>query len=309
MLSIVVNFFNNQREAENSLHSMTRGYQSMPAGIPYEVIAVDNGSKRPLSAERVCAFGPEFRYKYVATTSVSPVEAINAACREARGEELLVVIDGAHILSPGILKRAIDAFSLFPAPFVATVPFHLGPKQQNESILEGYDQKAEDQLLQQFDWKRNGYELFKIAGAFADGSGGWFGCLFESSCFGVRKADYFALGGLDERFQSKGGGLVSLDFFNRALAQNHMEYVMLLGEGTFHQFHGGVASNATWQAHPWEQFSQEYQRIRGMPYKQMIRRPYHLGMIRTEALHVAKTSSELGQALWLQHAPSMPVSE
>src|ERR1700730_17307157 len=107
MLSIIVNFFNNQREAENTLHSMTRGYQSVPAGIPYEVIAVDNGSKLQLSADRVRTFGPEFLYKYVATRSVSPVEAINAACREARGDEVLVVIDGAHILSPGVLNRTI----------------------------------------------------------------------------------------------------------------------------------------------------------------------------------------------------------
>ena len=307
MLSIIVNFFNNQREAENTLHSMTRGYQSLPAGIPYEVIAVDNGSKRPLSPDRVSAFGPEFRYKYVTTTSVSPVEAINAACRDARGEEVLVVIDGAHILSPGILKRTMDAFSLFPAPFVATVPFHLGPKHQNESTLEGYDQKAEDQFLLQYDWKRNGYELFKLAGAFADDNGGWFGCLFESGCFGMRKSDYFALGGLDERFQSRGGGIVNLDFFNRALTQKHLEYVMLLGEGTFHQVHGGVSSNATRQTHPWEQFTQEYQRIKGMAYKQVIRRPYHLGVVRTEALHIAKSSAEIGQALWLKHAQSMPI--
>jgi hypothetical protein len=298
-------FFNNQREAENSLHSMTRGYQSLPAGIPYEVIAIDNGSRRPLSSDRISAFGPEFRYKYVSTTSVSPVEAINTACREARGEELLVVIDGAHILSPGVLKRTIDAFSLFPTPFVATVPFHLGPKHQTESILEGYNEQAEDQLLRQYDWKRNGYELFKVAGAFGDSSGGWFGCLFESSCFGMRKVDYFALGGLDERFQSRGGGLVNLDFFNRALTQNNLEYVMLLGEGTFHQIHGGVASNEKLQTHPWEEFSKEYLRIRGMPYKQTIRRPYHLGMIRNEALHIAKTSAEVGQAMWLQHAAAM----
>ena len=309
MLSIVVNFFNNQREAENTLHSMTRGYQGLPADVPYEVIAVDNGSKWPLSADRVSAFGSEFHHKYVTTTSVSPVQAINSACREARGNVVLVVIDGAHILSPGVLKRAIDAFSLFPAPFVATVPFHLGPKHQNESMVEGYNQNAEDEVLRQYDWKRNGYELFKVAGAFADASGGWFGCLFESGCFGMRKVDYFALGGLDERFESRGGGLVNLDFFNRALSQNHMEYVMLLGEGTFHQFHGGVSSNTIRQAHPWEQFSHEYQQIRGIPYKQVIRPPYQLGMIRSEALHVAKTSADIGLTLWQKHIQSMRIGD
>lgn len=300
MLSIIANFFNNTREAENTLHSLTRTYQGVPAGVPYEVIAVDNGSKHRLSAERVASFGSEFRYKYVATNSVSPAAAINAACREARGDRVLVVIDGAHILSPGVLNRTIDAFSLFEAPFVATVPFHLGPKNQTHSIQEGYDQNAEDQLLRQYDWKRNGYELFKVAGAFADDSGGWFGCLFESGCFGMRKTDYLALAGLDERFTSRGGGIVNLDFFNRALSQPHLKYVMLLGEGTFHQVHGGVASNSTPDTHPWTEFTQEYYRIKGKVYEQVIKRPYQLGVIRNELLHVVKSSAEIGQGLWLR---------
>jgi hypothetical protein len=82
MLSIIVNFFNNQREAENTLHSLTRGYQDLAADIPYEVIALDNGSKHRLSAERVGSFGPEFRYKYFTTKSASPAAAINSACRD-----------------------------------------------------------------------------------------------------------------------------------------------------------------------------------------------------------------------------------
>lgn len=304
MLSIVVNFFNNRREAENTLHSMTRAYQHIPAGVPYEVIAIDNGSAQPLSPERVSSFGPEFRYRFVSTKSVSPVAAINAACRDAAGDEVLVVIDGAHILSPGILNRTMDAFSLFPASFVATVPFHLGPKHQNQSVTEGYNQGVEDQLLRQYDWRRNGNELFKLAGAFADASGGWFGCLLESGCFGMRKTDYLALGGFNEQFQSRGGGIVNLAFFNLALSQKHLEYVMLLGEGTFHQVHGGVASNATQETHPWREFHEEYKRILGVPYQQVFRRPYHMGVIHNEALHVVKTSAELGQGLWLKHAQS-----
>jgi len=99
---------------------------------PYEVIVMDNGSTRPLSEQQVRAFGPEFKYRFVSTTSVSPSQAINSACRDALGEELLVMIDGAHILSPGVLRRSIDAFTLFPSPFIATVPFHLGPMRQND---------------------------------------------------------------------------------------------------------------------------------------------------------------------------------
>jgi hypothetical protein len=305
MLSIVINFFNNRREAENTLYSLTRAYQKDLRDIRYEVIVLDNGSTQPLSEKQVISFGPEFKYRFVSTTSVSPVHAINMACREALGEGLLVMIDGAHILSPGILGRCADAFSLFPAPFIATIPFHLGPKRQNESITEGYNQSVEDQLLSGIGWKSNGYNLYKIAGDFADANRGWFGCLFESSCFGIRKEDYLSLGGLDERFQSRGGGLVSPDFFSRAVSRENMQYVVLLGEGTFHQVHGGVASNAPYSQHPANEFHQEYVKIRGGPYQQVLRKPYLMGVLPDEAMHVATISAELGEAFWSKNKASL----
>src|SRR5437867_3410895 len=103
MLSVVVNFFNNRREAQNTLYSLSRRYQRNIENVEYEVIAVDNGSTEPLSEADVRAFGPEFRYRFVQTISRSPVGAMNAACRDAAGERLMVMIDGAHILSPKIL--------------------------------------------------------------------------------------------------------------------------------------------------------------------------------------------------------------
>ncbi|HUW76757.1 MAG TPA: tetratricopeptide repeat protein, partial [Gallionella sp.] len=305
MLSIVINFFNNRREAENTLHSLTRTYQKDLDDIPYEVIVLDNGSTEPLFEKQVLAFGPEFKYRFISTTSVSPVQAINMACRDALGEGILVIIDGAHILSPGVLRRCADAFTLFSAPFIATVPFHLGPKRQNESITEGYNQSIEDQLLSGCSWKSNGYNLYKVAGDFADANRGWFGCLFESSCFGIRKSDYFFLGGLDERFQSRGGGLVSPDFFNRAVSRENMQYVVLLGEGTFHQVHGGVASNTPYSQHPAKEFHQEYVNIKGVPYQQILRKPYFMGIMPNEAMHAATISARLGEEFWLNNKASL----
>lgn len=305
MLSIVVNFFNNRREAENTLYSLTRGYQKDLGNAPYEVVAIDNGSTQPLSEQRVRSFGAEFRYRFVATDSVSPAAAINSACQDAAGEQLLVIIDGAHILSPGILRRALDAFALFASPFIATVPFHLGPTIQNKSVSQGYSQSVEDQLLSQSGWRLDGYRLYNIAGAYSDASGGWFGCLFESGCFGMTKASYLALGGFDERFRSRGGGLVNLDFFVRALSAASLEYAMLLGEATFHQFHGGVASNAPAERHPWAEFHQEYMQIRGRQFQRVFRRPYHLGVLGNEALRIARMSAEYAEALWLKH-PQAP---
>jgi hypothetical protein len=298
MLSVVVNFYNNRREAANTLYSLTRGYQRDIQDLDYEVIAIDNGSSRPLTDAQVRSFGPEFHYQYVQTTSISPAAALNATCRTARGDHLLVVIDGAHILSPGVLALAAKAFANFSSPFVATVPFHLGPKQQNQSVLEGYNQQIEDALLARSGWKQDGYRLYGIAGAFADPGLGWFGCLYESGCFGLRKADYVSLSGFDERFVSRGGGVVNLDIFQRAVARQDLQYVMLFGEASFHQFHGGVASNAPATQHPWEEFHAEYVRIHGKPFARVPRHPFFFGSLPNEALAAARASAHHGLEWW-----------
>ena len=72
LLSVVVNFYNNRREARNTLHSLTRAYQLEVPDIRSEVIALDNGSTQPLSDAEVRSFGPEFRYRFGTTHWVLP---------------------------------------------------------------------------------------------------------------------------------------------------------------------------------------------------------------------------------------------
>lgn len=69
------------------------------------------------------------------------------------------------------------------------------------------------------------------------------------------------LGGLDERFQTRGGGYVNLDLWERAVAVSDGIPWMILGEGTFHQVHGGAATNGTAQDRL--VMAAEYQRIHG----------------------------------------------
>src|SRR5262249_38272429 len=106
MLSVIANFFNMRRQAPNTLFSLSRAYQQNIRGLDYHVPAIDNGSPEPLSESDVRSYGPEFSYSFFPTQSPSPVYALNAACRNAPGEDLLILIDGAHILSPGILAWA-----------------------------------------------------------------------------------------------------------------------------------------------------------------------------------------------------------
>lgn len=266
------------------------------------MIAVDNGSSQALDAAEVRSFGPNFQHRLVPTASKSPAAAINAAVRDADADRVMVLIDGAHIVTPGIFRLAEEAFVRFASPFVVVPPFHLGPKRQNIAMTEGYDRREEDALLERAGWKRDGYRLFLASRAFADGGSGWFGKLFESGCFAMRRQDFLDMGGYDERFAMPGGGLVNLDFFSRCL-DSPLEYVMLLGEGSFHQFHGGFTTNTPMAEHPFEKCHEEYVRLVGKPLARTTRRPFIMGTLRDEALAFALASANFGLREWLAARP------
>jgi len=281
-LTLVVVFHDMAREAVRTLHTLSTGYQRRVDAGDYEVIAVDAGSRPALDESLVTAQGPQFCLLRT-ERAPSPAGAANAAARQARGAAIGLCIDGARMLSPGLVHGLLTGLRLFPDPVVATLAWHLGPKVQNESILEGYDQTAEDLLLASVDWRADGYELFRISTLAASSAGGWFRPLSESNCMAVTRSAWESLGGLDERFTSAGGGFVNLDFYRRACDRAEA-LVMLLGEGTFHQVHGGVATNTPWDRHPVEAFHAEYRSIRGHSFTPPTREAVQLGRVAAQAL-------------------------
>lgn len=277
-LTVVVIFFDMRREAPRTLWSLTPAYQLHVESDAYEVIAVDNGSKDKLDPADVRSFGTNFRLVSFDSDSPSPAPAINHAAQLARGTRLMVLIDGARILSPGILHYATRAFEAFDNPFVYALSMHLGHQVQPKAMLDGYDQTAEDHLLATVDWQHDGYELFRIASLAASAGGGYFSPFTaESNAVALTLRQFEKLGGYDERFRSRGGGLVNLDFFNRALADATADPVLLLGEATFHQFHGGVATNVPHGQLPWEEWVAEYRQLTGRAYVVPGRPPHFLG--------------------------------
>jgi len=281
-LSVIVAFHNMAREAPRTLFTLSPSYQRGVSHADYEVLAVDVGSKVPLSQDFVAGFGPNFRL-HRATAAPSPAAAINEAARLCGGDAIAVCIDGARMLSPGIIRLTLAAFRAYPDPVVATLAWHLGPKLQNESMLDGYNQGCEDRLLETVDWRADGYELFRISCLAGSSRPGWFHPIAESNCLAVRRAAWERLGGLDERFVLPGGGYVNLDYYREACEQLD-QLVILLGEGTFHQFHGGVATNVPMASHPGLAFHEEYVAIRGRPFALPTRRADYLGGILPQAL-------------------------
>lgn len=293
-LSVVVVFHDMGREAPRTLVTLSTAYQRGVAPGDYEVIAVDAGSTVPLAPEVVAACGPHARLLRVARRP-SPAAAINEAVRGARGAAVMVCIDGARMLSPGVVRLALAALRAWEDPVVATLAWHLGPKVQNESMLEGYDQAAEDRLLDSVDWRRDGYELFRIAALAGSSARGWLLPLAESNAIAVRRRTFERLGGFDEAFTTVGGGFVNLDFHHRACAAAG-PVVHLLGEGTFHQFHGGVATNVPAAADPWRPFHEEYLRLRGRPYEPPAALPLLLGAVTPQSLPFLERSLAVARA-------------
>jgi len=294
-LSIITAFRNMQREAPRTLFTLSPEYQQNTSPDEYEVIAVDAGSNSPLfETYPVEQFGRNFR-SFRAEDDPSPAMAINKAARQAEGRAISVCIDGARMLSPGIVRHTIDALRVRDNPLVATLAWHLGPDIQNISMESGYNQAEEDQLLNTIDWRHDGYELFRISTIAGSSARGFFLPICESNFATVTKSIWERLGGLDERFASPGGGLVNLDFYREA-CEACTSIIVLLGEGTFHQFHGGVATNVPMSQHPWSTFEQEYVQIRGKAFESPTKQAIYLGGLAPQALPFVSFSANTALA-------------
>jgi glycosyltransferase involved in cell wall biosynthesis len=263
-LSIVVILHNMQREAPRTLYSLGPAHQQGVADVAYEIIVIDNGSSRPLDPAVVAGFGPDIRYHFHDTTSVSPVGAVNLGAGMARGEAVAVIVDGARMASPGLVRQSLAALRLHPAAFVCALSWHLGPDIQPVTIQQGYDQTREDALLDAARWQEDGYRLFDIATIAPSSAVGFLGG-FPSECswFCMPRAAFHALGGFNPAFRSPGGGLCNHEFRNRALRHPDLVPTMLLGEGVFHQVHGGAATNAPPGLRPHQIYAEEYRSIFG----------------------------------------------
>lgn len=269
-LSIIVVFHNMGREAVRTLHSLSAAYQSDVSADEYDVIAVDNGSEPPLAPQSVHANGPNFRLIRREPTGVSPVDAVNETVSQIDTGAIAVIVDGARMATPGLVATTLRALTLSPMPFVCSLSWHLGPEIQGNSMLKGYDQCMEDRMLADIGWPEDGYRLFEIS-TLAPSSGVGFlgGIPSECSWFALPTRSFHDIGGFEPRFKSPGGGRMNHDFRDRAVSIEGVVPIVLLGEGVFHQFHGGVTTNVTIADRDRlrQSFWEEYHEIRGVDAK------------------------------------------
>lgn len=240
--TIVVNFYNMQREAARTLTSLSRTYQREIGDLRYEVLCIDNGSNPPLDPAWVASFGPEFRLIRPSRILPSPCAAINEAAREARGRYVAIMIDGAYVLSPGVFRAVWDALEESSNAVVGLRQWFVGGDQR-WLAQTGYTRRQEDVLFDKIEWPSDGYQLFKVSTPARESPNNWFDGLIESNCLFVSKRLYREIGGMNEEFSEAGAGFANLDLFLRAAEASDEPVVVLLGEASFHQFHGGTTTN------------------------------------------------------------------
>jgi len=229
-------------QIKNTLQSLLPPYQRNISIDEYEIILIDNGSAKMLD-EETRKISPNLDYIYLSPneSSPSPAPAMNRGVALARAPRLCLMIDGARLLTPGVLSWGMRLLELSPRAMVEVRGWHLGPKWQPESVMEGYDHEEERRLLQAIGWPENGYRLWEVAASTPQVSRGYADPAPESNCIFMSRDLFFETGGFDERSREPGGGLVNLDFFSRAVATAGCVFT-LLGEGTFHQVHRGAAT-------------------------------------------------------------------
>jgi hypothetical protein len=260
-LSVVIACHEMGRELPRTLRSLAPPYQSAAGHV--EVIVVDNGSAIPPRAEDFAALGLDLRVLAAERPGTSPVAALNFGLAAARAPLIGAWIDGARLASPGLLAACAAAARLHPRPVVATLNHQLGPTRQHQAALTGYCQAVEDGLLKKIGWPADGYALFDIATAELARPEA---PMLESNALFLPRALWDELGGFDPAFAEPGGGVANPDTFIRACALPGTQLIRVLGEGTFHQFHGGVSTSTPQRAMDLlREGSRAYLRRRGRP--------------------------------------------
>jgi cephalosporin hydroxylase len=109
--------------------------------------------------------------------------------------------------------------------------------------------------------------------------------VWESNCLFVSRALLAQVGGFDESFAIAGGGYANLELYERLGSSPDVTVCTIVGEGSFHQTHGGTTTN---QADADKRrarvygYGQEYAQLRGRFFRGPGKPIHFVGRIPTE---------------------------
>ena len=198
-VSVVVVVHDIPCQIRRTLQSLSANYQRHITRDEYEVIIVDNGSTPPIGPEAIEGLEGHFRIIRIDPAPHSPAAALSRGLAEARGDLIGLLIDGARIVTPGLLHFALHGAALYDRAVVATLGWYLGADLQRWSMQSGHDRSAEDRLLESIDWPQDGYRLFEIGTMDESSVDGWWQPIAESNAIFLHRDMWRAIG-IDQRF-------------------------------------------------------------------------------------------------------------
>lgn len=291
-LSIIVIVYRMRRQALNTLYSLCSAYQRNTTAN-YEVIVVENRSDETLAPDDIAALPGNFHYFLRDEAGVSPVPAVNFALEQCRGPMIGLLIDGARMLTPRVLEHVLTLRRAFEHPLVVVPGYHLGAEQHDAAGPARAD--AEQEELERLGWRDDGYRLFTHA-CFSPGNArGYFHPLMECNALFCNRQSFIDIGGADPRFDLAGGGSINLHIYRSLGMQPRNRLVILPGEGNFHQYHGGVTTQAAVDREATlKRFNQQLNEAWGGQYRALSREPLLHGTIGSAAQRFLQLSCKSG---------------
>ncbi|MEM1412167.1 MAG: glycosyltransferase family A protein [Pseudomonadota bacterium] len=294
MLSIVVVAYDMPTQLARTLYTLSADHQRNVDPEDYEVIVVENRSAHTLERDELNCLNGNFRYRLREEPGLSPVHALNEGIAQARGAQVGIMIDGAHMLTPRVLEMALAGARAFPNHLIGVPVRHLGCEEQNRSAVAGFDEGAQDRLLASVDWRADGYELLRISVWCGANPHGFMQPMMESNCFFVPRENLRLIGGADPRFNDAGGGSLNLHLYRALGLIPDSAYLVLQGEASFHQFHGGITSGAE-RTTVSARFRAELETLWQGGYRALTREPIYFGSVSPQAQAVLSESSLLAE--------------
>lgn len=290
-ISVIVIVYRMRRQAMNTLRSLLPPCQKNVSLEDYEIIVVENHSDDMLVADDVKSLAPNIHYFQREESGVSPVHAINFAFTRCRAPTIGLMIDGARMVTPRILEYVLLAQRMDADALVAVPGYNLGPTEQQHAHDNGYNEKAEQQLLEKVRWLENPYRLFDIASIGGANPTGVINPLLESNCVFASARCFEKIGYADTDFNYPGGGSLNLHMFRSlGMLPETTHYFILPGEGSFHQLHGGVTTTPREdRKHMLKQFAKQLNQRWGV-FSVLKREPILLGAVTAHAQAFLKYS-------------------
>ena len=285
-------------QAKKTLYSLSTEYQHGVSADDYEVIVVENSSADVMGEAYLNQLKGNFHYYFREETVPTPLPAIAFGAEKCHGKLISIMIDGARMATPGLIKTILQAATLTKKPVIAAPGYHIGDQLQQHATADGYDQTKEEQLLENIGWPNDGYRLYEISCFSGSCRAGFFLPNSESNCLTVSKDMWAAIGGIEQGFSTPGGGFANLDLYKRACEYPGATLITLAGEGTFHQHHGGATTGGK-RGEEREKLMQaqleQYLTLRGKPFTSPDVNPLILGKFHPACLPFIEQSLKSAQ--------------